>query len=171
MITGSFIRSIFDTNVIVIWLNYQLDELDRKIVSRFAEGVYSYSELAEKCGVGRSTVYRRIRRLEAEEVIDKKVRAVPNFTKLNLSAICVMMDIAQSEVSKVIDFLKRQPQTKFLWRTFGAHNLTSVIICNKGEEGNCISNLRESLEKMRVDVNKFEAAISFTWEKIDLAPF
>jgi len=152
-------------------LSYQLDELDKKIIFHFSRGVYSYSELAEKCGVGRNTIYRRVNRLEAENVIDKKVRAIPNFTKLNLSAIIVMMDIAQSEASKVIGFLKNQAQVKFLWRTFGAYNLTTVIICSKGEEGRCISNLREILEKMRVTVNKFEASISFTWEKIDFAPF
>jgi len=152
-------------------LSYQLDELDKKIILHFSRGVYSYSELAEKCGVGRNTIYRRVNRLEAEDVIDKKVRAIPNFTKLNLSAICVMMDIAQSEASKVIGFLKNQAQVKLLWRTFGAYNLTTVIICSKGEEGRCISNLREILEKMKVTVNKFEASISFTWEKIDFAPF
>jgi DNA-binding Lrp family transcriptional regulator len=171
MVTKSSFISVCVTILLVITLNYRVDELDRKIISHFSKGVYSYSELAEKCGVGRNTIYRRVNRLEAEGVIDKKVRSIPNFTKLNLSAICVMMDIAQSEVGKVIDFLRKQPQVKFLWRTFGAYNLTAVIICNKGEEGNCISNLREVLEKMRVSVNRFEASISFTWEKIDFAPF
>jgi DNA-binding Lrp family transcriptional regulator len=152
-------------------LKYETDELDRKIILQFSRGVYSYSELAEKCGVGRNTVYRRVGRLEAENIIDKKIRALPNFTKLNLSAICVMMDVAQSEVEKVISFLRRQSQVKFLWRTFGTYNITSVIICDKGEEGRCISNLREVLEKMNIALNKFEAAISYTWEKIDFSPY
>jgi DNA-binding Lrp family transcriptional regulator len=152
-------------------LKYETDELDRKIILQFSRGIYSYSELAEKCGVGRNTVYRRVGRLEAENIIDKKIRALPNFTKLNLSAICVMMDVAQSEVEKVISFLRRQSQVKFLWRTFGTYNITSVIICDKGEEGRCISNLREVLEKMNIALNKFEAAISYTWEKIDFSPY
>jgi DNA-binding Lrp family transcriptional regulator len=152
-------------------LKYETDELDRKIILQFSRGVYSYSELAEKCGVGRNTVYRRVGRLEAENIIDKKIRALPNFTRLNLSAICVMMDVAQSEVEKVISFLRRQSQVKFLWRTFGTYNITTVIICDKGEEGRCISNLREVLEKMNIALNKFEAAISYTWEKIDFSPY
>jgi DNA-binding Lrp family transcriptional regulator len=152
-------------------LKYETDELDRKIILQFSKGVYSYSELAEKCGVGRNTVYRRVGKLEAENIIDKKIRALPNFTRLNLSAICVMMDVAQSEVERVIGFLGRQSQVKFLWRTFGTYNITTVIICDKGEEGRCISSLREVLEKMHIALNKFEAAISYTWEKIDFSPY
>ena len=152
-------------------MKYELDDLDKKIIVQFSKGVHSYAELAEECGVVRNTVYRRINRLEAEEVIDRKVRAIPNFTKLNLSAICVMMDISQSEVNRVIEFLKKQSQVKFLWRTFGAYNVTTVILCNQGEEGLCVSKLREALEKMRVTLNKFEVSVSFTWEKIDFSPY
>lgn len=152
-------------------VKYELDDLDRKIVLQLSEGVYSYAELAEKCGAGRNTIYRRVNRLEALGIINKRLRAIPNFTKLNLSAICVMMDIAQSEVERVVGFLERQSQVKFLWRTFGTYNVTTVILCNKGEEGRCISNLREILEKMRVNLNKFEASVSYSWEKIDLSPF
>lgn len=148
-----------------------MDELDKKIVLHLSQGVYSYSELAEKCGAGRNTIYRRVNRLEGSGIIDRKFRAIFNFTKLNLSAICVMMDIAQSEVDRVINFLGRQSQVKFLWRTFGTYNITTVILCNKGEEGKCISTLREVLEKMRIDLNKFEASVSYIWEKIDLSPF
>jgi len=152
-------------------LKYELDELDKKIISHLSKGVYSYAELAEKCETGRNTIYRRVNRLEASGIIDRKFRAIFNFTKLNLSAICVMMDIAQSEVDRVINFLERQSQVKFLWRTFGAYNITTVILCNKGEEGKCISNLREVLEKMRINLNKFEASVSYIWEKIDLSPY
>lgn len=148
-----------------------LDDLDSKIILHLCSGIKSYAELAEKCGVGRNTIYRRIERLEAEKIIDRKVMAIPDFTKLNLSAICIMIDVAQSNVEHIVNFLKRQNQVKFLWKTFGSYNITVVIICNKGEEGNCVSNLREILEKMRVPVNKFEASISFTWEKIDLSPY
>ena len=146
-------------------MKYELDDLDKKIIVQFSKGVYSYAELAEECGVVRNTVYRRINRLEAEEVIDRKVRAIPNFTKLNLSAICVMMDISQSEVNRVIEFLKKQSQVKFLWRTFGAYNVTTVILCNQGEEGICVSKLREALEKMRVTLNKFEVSVSLLGKK------
>ena len=155
----------------MIYLGYILDDLDKKIIIELSEGVSSYAKLADKCGVGRNTVYRRINRLESQKIIDKTVRSIPNFTKLNLSAIAIMMDIAQSQVNRVIGFLKKQSQVKFLWKTFGSYNVTSVIICNRGEEGNCISNLREVLKKMRVTPTRFETSISFSWEKIDFSPF
>ena len=148
-----------------------LDDLDKKIILHLSNGVASYAKLAENCGVGRNTIHRRINRLVASDLIDKKVRAIPNFTKLNLSAISVMLDIPQSDVDKVIKLLKNQSRVKFLWKTFGAYNITAVIICNKGDEGMCISKLRTILEKMRVNPNKFEAAISYSWEKIDFSPF
>ena len=148
-----------------------LDDLDKKIILHLSNGVASYAKLAENCGVGRNTIHRRINRLVASDLIDKKVRAIPNFTKLNLSAISVMLDIPQSDVDKVIKLLKNQSRVKFLWKTFGAYNITAVIICNKGDEGTCISKLRTILEKMRVNPNKFEAAISYSWEKIDFSPF
>ena len=155
----------------MITLKNELDELDKKIIAHLSQGIHSYSELAENCRAGRNTIYRRVNRLKASGIIDRKLRAMVNFTKLNLSAICVMMDIAQPETDRVIGFLGRQSQVKFLWRTFGPYNITTVILCNKSEEGRCISNLREILEKMRVSLNKFEAAISYIWEKIDLSPF
>ncbi len=88
-----------------------------------------------------------------------------------IAAITVMLDIPQSEVDRVIKLLKNQSRVKFLWRTFGAYNITVVIICDKGSEGTCISKLRTVLEKMRVKTNKFETTISYSWEKIDFSPF
>jgi len=148
-----------------------LDDLDKKIILYLSNGVASYAKLAEDCGVGRNTIHRRIKRLVSSGLIDKKVRAIPNFTKLNLSAISVMFDVPQSEVDRVIMVLKKQSRVKFLWKAFGAYNITAVIICDKGQEGVCISKLRTVLEKMRVKPNKFEAAISYSWEKIDFSPF
>jgi DNA-binding Lrp family transcriptional regulator len=148
-----------------------LDDLDKKIILQLSNGITSYANLAESCGVGRNTINRRIKRLVAEDIIDKKVRAIPNFTKMARSAISVMLEIPQSEVDKVITFLNNQKQVKFLWRTFGTYNVVAVILCTKGEEGNCISKLKTILEKMKVNPKKFETAISYSWEKIDFSPF
>ena len=148
-----------------------LDELDKKIVHYICGGVYSYTELGKLCHVGRNTVYRRINRLEKMGVISKKIMAIPNFTKLNLSAIGVMMDVRQTDVNRTISLLQKQPQVKFLWKTYGTHNVTAVIVCKRGEEGQSIFNLREILEKMKVRTKKFDASVSFTWEKVDLTPY
>lgn len=148
-----------------------LDELDKKIVTYLCSGTYSYKELAKLCRVGRSTIYRRIDRLEKTGAISKRIMAIPNFTKLNLTAIGVTMDIGQSDVDQVIDFLKARPKVKFLWRSYGSYNVVVVSVCDKGSEGECIAEVRQTLEKMGVKTNKFDASVSFVWEKVNLNPF
>ncbi|MCK4668590.1 Lrp/AsnC family transcriptional regulator [Candidatus Bathyarchaeota archaeon] len=148
-----------------------LDELDKKIVTHLCSGAYSYKELAKLCHVGRSTIYRRIDRLEKASIISRRIMAIPNFTNLNLTAVGITMDIDQSDVDQVIEFLKGLPKVKFLWRSYGCYNVVLVSVCDKGSEGECISKIRKTVEEMGVKTNKFEASVSFIWEKVDLNPF
>jgi len=99
------------------------------------------------------------------------IMAIPNFTYLDLTAINISMDVNQLDVDRVIEFLKGIPMVKFLWRSYGSYNTTVITICEKGAEGKCISKIRETLEEMEVNIQKFEAAVSFNWEKVDLAPY
>ena len=148
-----------------------LDELDKKIITYLCTGTYSYKELAELCGVGRSTIYRRIDRLEKIGAISKRIMAIPNFTKLNLAAVGIGMDISQLDMDRVIEFLKGLSIVKLLWRSYGRHNIVVLSVCDKGDEGESISKIRESLEKMEVKIHKFDASVSFVWEKVNLAPY
>ena len=140
-------------------------------MSYICRGIYSYNGLAKLCDVGRSTVYRRVERLERIGAISKMIMAIPNFTYLDLTAINISMDVNQLDVDRVIEFLKGIPMVKFLWRSYGSYNTTVITICEKGAEGKCISKIRETLEEMEVNIQKFEAAVSFNWEKVDLAPY
>lgn len=149
----------------------EIDDLDRKIVRYICSGVYSYDRLAELCGAGRNTVYRRINRLEKMGIITKKIMAFPNFKKLDLSAVIIGMDVSPGDLDKVSEFLKRQPQVKFLWKTYGTHDLVYTIICDKGDVGTCINNLRRALEKLEIKPTRFDASPSISWEKIDLSPY
>jgi len=148
-----------------------IDDLDRKIVRYVSNGVYSYNELAKLCGAGRNTLYRRIDKLEKMGVIARRIMAFPNFEKLNLSAVIVGMSIESADLDRTADFLKRQHQVKFLWKTYGAHDLVFVIICDKGDVGTCIYNLRKALEKLSVKPLGFDVSPSFSWEKTDLSPY
>jgi DNA-binding Lrp family transcriptional regulator len=154
-----------------VMMKIVLDELDKKIMSYICRGTYSYNELAKLCSVGRSTIYRRVNRLERIGAISKRIMAIPNFSKLNLTAIDIAMNINQLDADRVIKFLKGLPMVKFLWRSYGGYNITVVSLCEKGDEGECISKIRKILEEMEVKIQKFEAAVSFTWEKVDLAPY
>lgn len=148
-----------------------VDDLDRKIVRHICSGVYSYNELAKLCNVGRNTVYRRIDKLEKMGIITRRIMAFPDFGKLNLSAVIMGMDVNPADLERTAEFLKRQHQVKFLWKTYGSHDLVFAIICDKGDVGTCIYNLRQALEKLNIQQTRLDASTSVSWEKIDLCPY
>lgn len=147
-----------------------IDSLDQKIVSHMCNGVYSYNELARLCNAGRNTIYRRIEKLEKEGIIRKRIMAIPNFDKLDLSAIIIGANVSIEETEKVIEFLKKQPHVKFLWKTYGTHDIVFTMLCSKNDVGKCIYSLRTELAKLKINITKFDTSGSVSWEKIDLNP-
>jgi len=152
-------------------MRMEVDDLDRKIVNFVCNGVYSYDELASLCNASRNTIYRRIDKLEKLGIIKRRIMAFPNFEKLNFSAVIFGVNVNPKDLDRTVDFLKRQPQVKFLWKTYGTHDLVFAIICDKGDVGTCIYNLRKALEKMEVTTVQLDSSTSISWEKIDLSPY
>jgi DNA-binding Lrp family transcriptional regulator len=146
-----------------------LDDLDKCIMHHICEGIYSYANLAEMCNVTRGTVYRRLNRLEKIQAISRKIAAIPNFAMLNLSSLCIGVNIAHEDEDKAIELLRNLFQVKFIWKTYGTHNLIIIAICNKGEEGELIFKLRETLEKTKI--HAFDVSIGFSWQKVDIIPY
>jgi DNA-binding Lrp family transcriptional regulator len=146
-----------------------IDELDKKIIQEMGKGINSYEALAQKCNVTRSTIYRRINRLEEMQVITRQTRVVLDFEKLDRIAVAVGINVAQKDEQNVIDALKACAEVKMMWRTYGAHNLILVIICSKGDEGNKINKLRALLEEFTV--KSVDMCVGFDWEKMDMTPF
>ena len=146
-----------------------IDELDKKIIQEMGKGINSYEALAQKCNVTRSTIYRRINRLEEMQVITRQTRVVLDFEKLDRIAVAVGINVAQKDEQNVIDALKACAEVKMMWRTYGAHNLILVIICGKGDEGNKINKLRALLEEFTV--KSVDMCVGFGWEKMDMTPF
>lgn len=155
----------------VIVVKNVMDDLDRKIIRYLCSGIHSYRELGELCDAGSNTVYRRISKLEGMGIITRRISAFPNFEKLNLSAVIIGMNVRTEDLERTIVFLKRQRQVKFLWKTFGTHDIIPVIICDKADVGTCIFNLRHALEKLKIRVTDFDTSTSVTWEKIDVTPY
>lgn len=147
-----------------------IDKLDIKILRHICEGAYSYDDLAERCKVSRNTIYRRIAKLEEMGVIRKRVMALPDFSKIGFSAVVIGLNLSPKDIEKAISFLKSQHQVKFLWRTYGAHDLLVTILCDKDDVGTCIYNLRKGLEDMNISVTKFDVSVSIVWEKMQVAP-
>ncbi|MGB9741302.1 MAG: Lrp/AsnC family transcriptional regulator [Candidatus Bathyarchaeia archaeon] len=147
-----------------------LDEVDMKILRYMGEGLYSYEDLAKRLGVGRNTIYRRIAKLEEKGIIKRRIAAIPDFSKIGFSAVVIGMNLNPKDVEKAISFLKVQHQVKFLWRTYGHHDVIATIICDKDNVGTCIYNLRKTLEDLNIQVNKFDISVSIIWEKMLIAP-
>ncbi len=146
-----------------------LDELDKKILHEICSGIHSYDDLAKTLNVTRGTVYRRIEKLEKNGVIEKKIMAVPNFKALNLSAISIGMEAAYEDTEQVIEALKQLPHMKLLWKSYGAHNVIAILICEKGNEGETITNLRQLLSKLKTSA--YHISIGFEWDKVDISPY
>lgn len=146
-----------------------IDDLDKKIIQEMGKGINSYEALAQKCNVTRSTIYRRVNRLEEIKVITRQTRVILDFEKLGRIAVAVGINVAQKDEQKVIDALKKREEVKMMWRTYGAHNLILILICSKGDEGNKINKLRALLEEFTV--KSVDICVGFGWEKMDITPF
>ena len=146
-----------------------IDELDKKIIQEMGKGINSYEALAQKCNVTRSTIYRRINRLEGTKVITRQTRAVPDFEKLNRVALAVGINVLQKDEQNVVGALKKRDEIKMMWRSYGSHNLILLIFCSKGDEGKTINKLRGILEEFTV--TSIDICVGFSWEKMDMTPF
>ena len=138
----------------------------KKILHYLSIGANSYDELAKLCNVTRSTVYRRIRKLEKEKIIVHKMKFAVDITKLDITPLAVGINIANRDEEQAIQVLKDLPEISYLWRTYGAHNIALLAMCKKGEEGQLIHDIRKSLQKL--DVTAIDTCVGFIWEKADM---
>jgi len=146
-----------------------LDELNMKIIQEMAKGIGSYEALAQRCGVTRSTVYRRVVNLEKEKVITRQIRIALDFEKLGRVVINFGINVEPKNEERAVATLIKLAKVKMLWRTYGAHNLVLIVFCDKGEEGKVIDELRHIFEEL--NVTSFESCVGFSWEKNDMTPF
>jgi DNA-binding Lrp family transcriptional regulator len=146
-----------------------LDELDKGIIQNMSRGVYSYEELAEKLHVTRSTIFRRVSKLEETGAITKRIMGFPDYTKLGISAILIGIDIAHEDIAAAIDLLLKQNDVKLIWKTYGRHDMVITMICEKGCEGQAIFDFREKLAKLKI--TGFDYSIGFSWDKVDFSPY
>lgn len=146
-----------------------IDDLDKKLLQYLGTGTRSYAELARLCQVTRNTVYRRIASLENRGIIKNIIRCTINLDQIEITSICMGVTISQSDQDKAFNLLAAHKNVKFLWRTYGEHNLSLVALCPKGAEGKVINSLKAILEEF--DVKQICVSIGFAWEKTDFTPF
>jgi DNA-binding Lrp family transcriptional regulator len=146
-----------------------IDELDKQILSHMCRGIFSYEDLAKTLNVTRGTIYRRIARLEKNKIIESKIMAVPNYSKLELSAIFLGVNIDFDGVEDLIKILRDVPNVKGLWRSYGDYQIIAQLICGKGCEGDAISNFHKVVARSSKRINQI--SIGFDWRKFDISPY
>ena len=156
----------------IIWgqiLSIVLDELDKRLLHEICSGIASYDDLAKTLKVTRGTVYRRIEKLEKMHVIRKRIMAIPEFDNLNLSSIIVGFHADYNDMDEVVGAIKTISSLKLLWRTYGSHQLVAVLSCEKGKEGEMITELHKSLSALKTA--QHDVSIGFKWEKVEISPY
>ncbi|HCW06804.1 MAG TPA: hypothetical protein DGG95_05500 [Cytophagales bacterium] len=143
--------------------------MDRKIIQHLSSGTSSYQELARSCNVTRNTVYRRIAALENNGVIVNTLRCIVNLEQIQITPVTIGVRIQQINQDKAINLLATNTYVKFLWRTFGDHNLTIVAFCPQGKEGLLIQDLRAILEDLNAE--HISVSVGFAWEKMSYSIF
>jgi DNA-binding Lrp family transcriptional regulator len=146
-----------------------LDDLDKKILQYLSAGTSSYEELARTCNVTRNTVYRRIASLENRGIIKNTLNCIINLEQMEITPITIGVTIPQTDLDKAINILTTNKNIKFLWRTYGDHNLSLVAFCAKGEEGEIIQDIRSVLEELHAQL--IDVSVGFVWEKMNYSPF
>ncbi len=139
-----------------------IDSLDKQILQQMSNGINSHEDLAHKCNVTRSTIYRRVASLEKRGFIRRITRSVVDYAKLGIVTICFAFKINQSNQKRAFAALQSHRRVKMLWRAFGDHNAIFVAFCNKGEEGQIIGELKTILEKeytIEGDIVHFDALV------------
>ena len=74
-------------------------------------------------------------------------------------------------LDKAANFLKKHNQVKFLWKTYGTHDMIFTVVCDKAEVGQAVYTFKKELEKLDIHPTRFDESASITWEKIDFNPF
>jgi len=148
-----------------------LDEVDQEILNHICDGASSLSEIGDKCGLSHNTISRRVNKLEEEGFIKGKMMATPHFEKIGYSAVISGISLGLgANTEKAVELLNEDPNVKFLWKTFGEHDIVAVVLCNQENIGSCIESFREKLVNAGIELEEIDISTSTSWEKLQLSP-
>jgi len=97
--------------------------------------------------------------------IKNTIRCIINLEQMDITPLTIGIRISQTNQDKAIHQLKINGNVRFLWRTYGEHNLTLVAFCPKGREGEIIHEIKTILEELNVE--HVCVSVGFVWEKMD----
>jgi DNA-binding Lrp family transcriptional regulator len=147
----------------------KLDPIDKQILHHFSQGTASYQELSRQCNVSRNTIYRRLKTLQEKGIIRSTTLAVINYQAINIKVIGITINVSQKLQDELVMRLKEYSRIKFLYKSFGVHNVVALAYCDEEQVGETISNIKMILESY--GVAKYDIDVSFTCEKAEFTPF
>lgn len=139
-----------------------------KIVCNFCRGIKSYKDVADHLDISRNTVYRRVKNLQDKGILKEETRALPDLEALGVTTIIIGLNLDMENVEKAVDILKEEGKVKAVWKTYGQHDLVSVITCEKKSVGETIENLNKMLQDNDVNVDELDVSTAISCEKLDL---
>lgn len=155
----------------------ELDSLDKKILKILSSSSeIRYSELADRLGTSKNTVYRRINGLKERGVIKKDFIKntsvdVLKFDDIGISTLILAMEFDIDSLDKATDFLNERDEVKLILETFGEYDIIAVVFGEKGKERKLVSKLRQDLKDEEIGLENFEVHTA-SFKKLDLTvPF
>ncbi len=112
-------------------MNYQIDEIDQKILSFLVKNArMPFLEIARECGVSGAAIHQRVKRLESNGVITgSRLLVKPQALGLN---VCAFVSVSLSEANKypeVIECLKKCSEIVECHFVTGKYALMIKLFC------------------------------------------
>jgi DNA-binding Lrp family transcriptional regulator len=104
-----------------------MDEIDLKILKMLKQDSrVSLGKIAEKLGISKATVSRRISKMEVDDLISGYT-LITNSTKLGLMRAMIGVEVAGSSLTEVIEELKKFDEIQNIFKVFGDHSLICEV--------------------------------------------
>lgn len=150
----------------------ELDEKDKELLKFLCrDRSLSYSEIADRMGISRSTVYRRLKSLKGRGVIDKKDVSIPDFDRLDISTLWVGIRTPISDVDTAAEVLEEMERTKMVFTSYGEYDIYFLAVAEPEKGRELLSSARERLFEAGVEVQEVNVNEMKEWRKLDLVPY
>ena len=161
------------------WIDYQTERFYAQLIPFGSRDVYEAIKTVIQVNKEGDWLAEQIEefmestdtKLENIDVVHRRIMAFPNYEKLKRVAIIFGVNVPPNSIDKVVAFLKNRDDVKFLWKTYGTHDMIFIIVCDNDNIGNSINDLRKSLEQLEVSTIHLDSSTSISWDKIELNPY
>lgn len=115
--------------------NYQLDEIDRKILSLLVNDARRpFLEIARECGISGAAVHQRYKKMEASGIITgSRLQVKPTALGLNVCAFIGLELLENNKYPEVVNALKHVPEVVECHFVTGKDALLLKVYCIDNE--------------------------------------